>query len=103
MTAIAPKMVDLAVDSIGGAFFNEVAAMLGPCGCISVVGPSAGLSQRNMVNTRTWVLCECRSILTVEGRVAVEIPSLWSRSDNSDGHFRISRYLGPGAGVTIPK
>ncbi len=40
--AIAPKKVDLAVDNIGGAFFNQVIAMLGYGGRISVVGRSAG-------------------------------------------------------------
>jgi NADPH:quinone reductase len=43
MTAIAPNRVDLAVDSIGGALFNEVVAMLGPRGRISVVGRSGGV------------------------------------------------------------
>lgn len=40
--AIAPKKVDLAVDNIGGAFFNQVIALLGYRGAISVVGRSAG-------------------------------------------------------------
>lgn len=40
--AIAPKKVDLAVDNIGGPFFNQVIAMLGYRGAISVVGRSAG-------------------------------------------------------------
>ena len=40
--AIAPKKVDLAVDNIGGALFNQVIAMLGYGGRISVVGRSAG-------------------------------------------------------------
>jgi NADPH2:quinone reductase len=40
--AISPKKVDLAVDNIGGAFFNQVIAMLGYGGRISVVGRSAG-------------------------------------------------------------
>jgi len=43
MTAIAPKRVDLAVDSIGGALFNEVVATLGATGRISVVGRSGGV------------------------------------------------------------
>ena len=43
MTAIAPKRVDLAVDSIGGALFNEVVATLGAAGRISVVGRSGGV------------------------------------------------------------
>jgi NADPH2:quinone reductase len=42
LSAIAPKRVDLVVDSIGGALFNEVIAMLGYAGRISVVGRSAG-------------------------------------------------------------
>jgi len=42
MTAIAPKKVDLVVDSVGGALFNEVIAMLGHAGRISVVGRSGG-------------------------------------------------------------
>ena len=40
--ALAPKKVDLVVDNIGGAFFNQVIAMLGYRGRISVVGRSAG-------------------------------------------------------------
>jgi len=42
LAAIAPKRVDIAVDSVGGALFNEVIAMLGYAGRISVVGRSAG-------------------------------------------------------------
>lgn len=40
--ALAPRKVDLAVDNIGGPFFNQVIAMLGYRGSISVVGRSAG-------------------------------------------------------------
>jgi NADPH2:quinone reductase len=43
MAAIAPKKVDLAVDNVGGALFNDVVAMLGRNGCISVVGRSGGV------------------------------------------------------------
>ncbi len=42
MTAIAPKKVDLVVDNVGGALFNQLLAMLGYGGRISVVGRSAG-------------------------------------------------------------
>jgi NADPH2:quinone reductase len=42
LAAISPKKVDLAVDNIGGSLFNEVIAMLGYAGRISVVGRSAG-------------------------------------------------------------
>ncbi len=42
-SVIAPKKVDLAVDNVGGALFNEVVAMLGQGGCISVVGRSGGV------------------------------------------------------------
>lgn len=42
LTAVSPKRVDLAVDNIGGALFNEVVAMLGYAGRISVVGRSSG-------------------------------------------------------------
>jgi NADPH2:quinone reductase len=42
LSAISPKKVDLAVDNIGGSLFNEVIAMLGYAGRISVVGRSAG-------------------------------------------------------------
>lgn len=42
LSAIAPRRVDIAVDSVGGALFNEVIAMLGYAGRISVVGRSAG-------------------------------------------------------------
>jgi NADPH2:quinone reductase len=41
-TAIAPKKVDLVVDSVGGALFNEAIALLGQGGKISVVGRSGG-------------------------------------------------------------
>lgn len=42
MAAIAPKKVDIVVDSVGGALFNQVIAMLGYAGRISVVGRSGG-------------------------------------------------------------
>jgi len=42
MTAIAPKKVDIAVDNVGDALFNQVIAMLGYGGRISVVGRSGG-------------------------------------------------------------
>jgi NADPH:quinone reductase len=42
LAAIAPKKVDIVVDSVGGALFNQVIAMLGYGGRISVVGRSAG-------------------------------------------------------------
>ena len=42
LTAFSPRRVDLVVDNIGGALFNEVIAMLGYGGRISVVGRSAG-------------------------------------------------------------
>jgi NADPH:quinone reductase len=42
-SAIAPKKVDLAVDNVGGVLFNEVVAMLGQGGRISVVGRSGGV------------------------------------------------------------
>ena len=41
--AIAPRAVDLAVDTIGGPLFNEVVKMLGHGGRISVVGRSGGV------------------------------------------------------------
>jgi NADPH2:quinone reductase len=40
--AIAPRKVDLAVDSVGGVLFAQVVALLGYGGKISVVGRSAG-------------------------------------------------------------
>ena len=43
MAAIAPKKVDLAVDNVGGVLFNDMVAMLGRNGCISVVGRSGGV------------------------------------------------------------
>jgi NADPH2:quinone reductase len=43
LSAIAPKRVDIAVDSVGGPLFNEVIAMLGYAGRVSVVGRSAGV------------------------------------------------------------
>ena len=42
MTAIAPQKVDIAVDNVGAALFNQVIAMLGHGGRISVVGRSGG-------------------------------------------------------------
>jgi NADPH2:quinone reductase len=42
MGAIAPRKVDLAVDNVAGDLFNQVIAMLGFGGRISVVGRSAG-------------------------------------------------------------
>jgi NADPH2:quinone reductase len=40
--AIAPQKVDLVVDNVGGALFNDLIATLGYGGRISVVGRSAG-------------------------------------------------------------
>ena len=42
MSAIAPKKVDIAVDNVGGPLFNQLIAMLGYGGRISVVGRSGG-------------------------------------------------------------
>jgi NADPH2:quinone reductase len=42
LAAIAPKKVDIAVDNVAGAAFNELVAMLGYGGRISVVGRSNG-------------------------------------------------------------
>jgi NADPH2:quinone reductase len=42
LAAIAPKRVDIVVDTVGAALFNEVIAMLGYGGRISVVGRSGG-------------------------------------------------------------
>jgi NADPH2:quinone reductase len=42
MAAIAPRKVDIAVDSVGGASFNHLIAMLGYGGHVSVVGRSGG-------------------------------------------------------------
>ena len=42
MAAIAPKKVDIVVDNVGGALFNQLLATLGYGGRISVVGRSAG-------------------------------------------------------------
>jgi NADPH2:quinone reductase len=43
LAAIAPKRVDIVVDNVGGALFNEIVAMLGYAGRISVVGRSGGV------------------------------------------------------------
>ena len=43
LAAIAPKKVDLAVDNVGGPLFNEVVAVLGRGGRMSVVGRSGGV------------------------------------------------------------
>jgi NADPH2:quinone reductase len=40
--AIAPQKVDLVVDNVGGALFNQVVTLLGYGGRVSVVGRSAG-------------------------------------------------------------
>jgi len=42
LAAIAPRRVDLAVDNVAGSLFNDVVAMLGYAGRISVVGRSGG-------------------------------------------------------------
>jgi len=42
LAAISPKKVDIAVDNVAGAAFNELIAMLGYGGRISVVGRSNG-------------------------------------------------------------
>lgn len=42
LAAIAPRKVDIAVDNVAGSLFNEVIAMLGYGGRISVVGRSGG-------------------------------------------------------------
>lgn len=42
LAAIAPRKVDLAVDNVAGPLFNDVVAMLGYGGRISVVGRSGG-------------------------------------------------------------
>lgn len=41
-TALAPRKVDIVVDNVGGDLFNQVIAMLGYGGRISVVGRSGG-------------------------------------------------------------
>ena len=43
LAAIAPKVVDLAVDNVSGPLFSRVVAMLGSGGRISVVGRSGGV------------------------------------------------------------
>jgi NADPH2:quinone reductase len=43
LTAIAPQKVDIAVDSVAGPLFNQIIAMLGYGGRISLVGRSAGV------------------------------------------------------------
>lgn len=42
LSAIAPKRVDIVIDSVGGPLFNDIIAMLGYAGRISVVGRSGG-------------------------------------------------------------
>jgi NADPH2:quinone reductase len=42
LAAVAPRRVDLAVDNVAGPLFNDVVAMLGYGGRISVVGRSGG-------------------------------------------------------------
>ncbi len=43
LTAIAPQKVDIVVDSVAGPLFNQIIAMLGYGGRISLVGRSAGV------------------------------------------------------------
>ena len=43
LAAIASKKVDVVVDNVEGALFNDVIATLGHGGCISVVGRSGGV------------------------------------------------------------
>ncbi len=43
LKALAPRKVDLAIDNVGGALFNQVVATLGFEGKISVVGRSGGV------------------------------------------------------------
>ena len=42
LAAIAPKKIDLAIDNVAGPLFNQIIAMLGYGGRISVVGRSGG-------------------------------------------------------------
>jgi len=42
MAAIAPRKVDIVVENVGTALFNQIIAMLGHRGRISVVGRSGG-------------------------------------------------------------
>jgi NADPH2:quinone reductase len=42
IAAIAPKKIDIAIDNVAGPLFNQIIAMLGYGGCISVVGRSGG-------------------------------------------------------------
>ena len=44
--AIAPKKIDLAIDNVAGPLFNQVIALLGYGGRISVVGRSGGARSR---------------------------------------------------------
>jgi len=43
LSAIAPKRIDIVVDNVAGPLFNEIIAMLGYGGRISVVGRSGGV------------------------------------------------------------
>lgn len=43
LAALAPRKVDLVVDNVGGALFNELIRLIGPGGRISVVGRSGGV------------------------------------------------------------
>jgi NADPH2:quinone reductase len=56
--AIAPKKVDVAVDNVGGALFNDVVGMLGPGGRISIVGRSGGVVPE--FNTATLIFRRIR-------------------------------------------
>jgi NADPH2:quinone reductase len=44
--SLAPKRVDLAIDNVGGAAFNQLLETLGPHGKVSVVGALAGPVQQ---------------------------------------------------------
>jgi NADPH:quinone reductase-like Zn-dependent oxidoreductase len=43
LAVIAPKKIDLVIDSIGGTLLNQLVSMLGYSGRVSVVGRSGGV------------------------------------------------------------
>jgi NADPH2:quinone reductase len=78
LSAIAPKRVDIAIDTVGGALFNEIVAVLGYAGRISVVGRSGGTVPQ--FNTATLFFRRNRiGGVTVAGYSPEEASAAWNQ------------------------
>jgi NADPH:quinone reductase len=76
--AIAPRKVDLIVDTVGGSGFQDVIATLGYGGCISVVGRSGGIVPQ--FNTATLFFRRIRiGGVSVGDYTAEDAQAAWSR------------------------